>query len=76
MCGRVSPSIPFTLTTLLFVVTHVPVVHSVCAGGMSGSSSEEEEEEEETEVAEGGLEMLVAGKRLEEVRPHLFMPHH
>ena len=27
-------------------------------------------------MAEGGLEMLVAGKRLEEVRPHLFMPHH
>ena len=76
MCGRVSPSIPFTLTTPLSVVTHVPVVHSVCAGDMSGSSSEEEEEEEETEVAEGGLEMLVAGKRLEEVRPHLFMPHH
>ena len=76
MCGRVSPSIPFTLTTLLSVVTHVPVVHSVCAGGMSGSSSEEEEEEEETEAAEGGLELLVAGKRLEEVRPHLFMPHH
>ena len=76
MCGRVSPSIPFTLTTPLSVVTHVPVVHSVCAGDMSGSSSEEEEEEEETEVAEGGLEMLVAGKRLEEVRPHLFMPRH
>ena len=38
-------------------------------------SSSEEEEEEETEEAEGGLEMLVAGKRLEEVRPHICSCH-
>ena len=79
-CVGVSPSTPFThvahTTTLLSVVTHGLVVHSGCAGDMSGSSSEEEEEEEETEKAEGGLEMLVAGKRLEEVRSHLFMSHH
>ena len=51
------------------------MVHSGCTGDMSVSSSEEEEEEEETEEAEGGLEMLVAGKRLEEVRPHICSCH-
>lgn len=60
---------------LLYCLVHGPVVHSGCAGDMSVSSSEEEEEEEETEGAEGGLEMLVAGKRLEEVRPYISSCH-